>query len=154
MKTWVFSLLWHFGFSRIQKLPIDIFLNSIPERTSWVCPLLRASALHKAGTEKRITVPALLYVIKIHKYHHVTVWHHRCTAHDRYGDWGNVLPLLIHKSGSLQRRAALHCTPIPNSRGQRHNRTALKYNRPCTLNSAQICFSSFSFLTSDKLNSH
>lgn len=112
MKTWVASLLWHFGFSRIQKLPMDIFLNSIPEPTSWVCPLLCASALPKAGTEKRITVPALLYVIKIHKYHHITVWHHRCTAHSRNGDWGNVLPPLIHKSGSLQRRAALRYTPI------------------------------------------
>lgn len=50
--------------------------------------------------EKRTTIPALLCVVKIHKYHHISVGHHchrQCN-----GDGGRVLLPLTHKAGSLQ----------------------------------------------------
>lgn len=76
--------------------------------------------------EKRITIPALLYVIKIHKYHHVTVRHRCGTAHNHNGDRGKVLLPLIHEWGSLQPGTALRYTPIrlPNSRGSAAQRAS------------------------------
>lgn len=55
----------------------------------------------KQEWKKGVSVPALLSVIKIHKCHHVTVWHHCCTAHNVNSDLGIALATCYYSTNWL-----------------------------------------------------
>lgn len=48
-----------------------------------------------------ISIPPLLYAIKTHRCHHITVWHHCCTAHNLNSDPGIALAKCYYSTNRI-----------------------------------------------------
>lgn len=74
----------------------------------------------KQEWKKGISVPPLLYVIKIHECHHITVWHHCCTAHNLNSDLGIALATCYYSTNWISRHYYVEKCGLPAKQPQQN----------------------------------
>lgn len=80
----------------------------------------------KQEWKKGISVPALHCVIKIHKCHHVTVWHHCCTAHNPNSDLAIALATCSYSTNRLSWHYYIEKCGLPANQPEQNEYEGLK----------------------------
>lgn len=83
----------------------------------------------KQEWKREVSIPALLYVIKIHKCRHVTVWHRCCTAQSLNSDLGIALATCYYGTNRLSWHSHVEKCGLPANHPEQNEHEGLKIEK-------------------------